>query len=710
MLDVVIGQTKNLLGQHQLVRSFRSANLSGTLYTGYPIIASADQMIVIDALLTCREHGLVVIDFLNAPDATNVALVRDRQDDLYTALNRKLLEYKPLVRGRQLAVTINVLTFVPYDQLAGRFDDVPMAGPATLLKSLREFEPIDHELLKLVNAAIQRVATIKPTTKRTNIARADSRGAIIQKIEKEIANLDQWQKKAAVECPEGPQRIRGLAGSGKTIVLALKAAYLHAANPDWDIAVTFHTRALYQQFRDLIRRFCFEHKNDEPDWTKLRVMHAWGSSRQPGVYSEIASANRLPVQNFTYAKTRFTAETGFEGICDELLSGLKGTQPRELFDAVLIDEAQDLPRSFFEVCYISARDPKRIVWGYDELQNLGAYAMAPPAELFGAGEDGQPCVPNLDSEEEAPKRDIVLPVCYRNTPWALTTAHAVGFGVYREAGLVQFFENADLWQDIGYHIRSGNLQPDQEVVLERRANSYPAYFMELLKPLDAVQWHSFESQESQAAWVAAEVHQNLTQDELKQTDILIVLPNALKARADASMIIGELDKFGISAHLAGVTSSLDRLYQEGSVAISGIYRAKGNEAAMVYILDADYALQPYITIRARNVLFTAITRSRAWVRICGCGAQMQILIDELEKVRAHEYRLQFKVPTDQELKRMRRIHRDKTVEEVARQRDAISNVEELLGMVETGELDPAEIPEELRRRLSMLLERSNDAQ
>lgn len=46
-------------------------------------------------------------------------------------------------------------------------------------------------------------------------------------------------KKAAFEIPEGPQRIRGLAGSGKTIVLALKAAYLHTQYPDMKIAVTF---------------------------------------------------------------------------------------------------------------------------------------------------------------------------------------------------------------------------------------------------------------------------------------------------------------------------------------------------------------------------------------------------------------------------------------------------------------------------------------
>jgi superfamily I DNA and RNA helicase len=709
MLDIVIGQTQNVLAQHQLLRALRNADLNGTLYTGYPIIASADEMVMVDALLTCRECGLVVINFLDPALVRDSAKIQAKQDDLYTALNRKLLEYKPLVPQRKLVVDINVLTFAPFDAQAQGLQDVPIAGPASLLNSLKDYAPISENLLHLVNAAIQRVATIKPATKRNNVVRSNSRGAIIQQIEKEIANLDQWQKKAAVELPQGPQRIRGLAGSGKTIVLALKAAYLHAANPDWDIAVTFHTRALYQQFMDLIRRFCFEHKNDEPDWTKLRIMHAWGSNRRPGVYSEIAGANNLPIQDLTYARLHFSSDTGFAGICDELLASLKlSSQPNEMFDAVLIDEAQDLPRSFFEICYLSARHPKRVVWAYDELQNLGAYSMAPPAELFGSRPDGQPNVPNLDSEEDAPKRDIVLPVCYRNTPWALTTAHAVGFGVYREKGLVQFFENTDIWRDIGYHIRSGSLEAGQVVELERASNSFPSYFAELLDSSDSVQWNSFKSQEDQAAWVAGEVQRNLTEDELKHTDILIVVTNPLTARRDASYILAELNKYGIPAHLAGVTSSLDRLYQEGSVAISGIYRAKGNEAAMVYILDADYTQLPYTTIRSRNVLFTAITRSRAWVRVCGCGSGMDVFVKELEAVKAHEYRLRFKVPTDQEMERMRKIHRDKTPAEVARQKDAINSVEGLLEMVEAGDLDPDEIPEPLKRRLGTLFGVGND--
>ena len=477
MLEIVRGRNeKNRLAQEALTGVIKDADLTGTLYFGYPIIATADQMVTIDALLTCREHGVVAIKFYGSDESPSAQGIEDREDDAYNAVYRKLLEYKPLVQKRELVIKVHVLTFGP-QQMKFEGAEVEVAGPDTILERLTVFAAISDEELKLVNAAIQRVTSIKPPAKRTNIQRPDSRGATLQAIERKIANLDQWQKRAAIECPDGPQRVRGLAGSGKTIVLALKAAYLHAANPDWDIAVTFNTRALYQQFTDLIRRFCFEHKNDEPDWTKLRILHAWGSSRQPGVYSEITKVNDLPISDFSSAKAAFGADRAFGGVCDELLAALNQKDViAPLFDSVLIDEGQDLPQSFFELCYLSTRNPKRIVWAYDELQNLGSYSMVPPSELFGKSSRGEPNVPNLDTPEGTARRDIVLPVCYRNTPWSLTVAHAIGFGIYRPGGLVQSFDNPGLWQEIGYHVVDGALAPGAKRGLGAKRNLVSSIF------------------------------------------------------------------------------------------------------------------------------------------------------------------------------------------------------------------------------------------
>ena len=140
-----------------------------------------------------------------------------------------------------------------------------------------------------------------------------------------------------------------------------KAAYLHAEHPDWRIAVTFQTRSLYQQFEDLITRFTFDQTDDKPDFTRLQVMHAWGSPSRNGLYSTVACHVGVPPRDFTYALTRYGRSDAFKGVCSELLaSDIALSEP--LFDAVLIDEAQDLPSDFFRLVYRFTRDPKRIIW------------------------------------------------------------------------------------------------------------------------------------------------------------------------------------------------------------------------------------------------------------------------------------------------------------------------------------------------------------
>jgi superfamily I DNA and RNA helicase len=706
MLEIVTGQRRNAAAERILVRTLEGIQLTGTLYIGYPIIGSTDEPVLVQALLTTLEHGVVVFEYAGEPTSADVIdQISERQNDLHAAIHQKLFAYRPLRAGRKLAIDVHVVTMTPVVPRAIAIDRATIiASPQSLATVLADFPPLTEEHFRAVNAAIQRISTIKPPNKRTKVTRNDSRGAIMQQIEREIANLDQWQKKAAIESPDGPQRIRGLAGCGKTVVLALKAAYLHARNPEWDIVVTFHTRALYQQFKDLIRRFCFEQLNDEPDWSKLRLLHAWGSARQAGVYSEIAAHNGLPVNDFSYARQKFTHATAFGGVCDELLIPMKQREPTQLFDAILIDEAQDLPQSFFELVYLSTREPKRVVWAYDELQNLGAYTMRPPSELFGLADASVPRVPDLQADETGAKRDIILPVCYRNTPWALTTAHAIGFGIYRKEGLVQFFDEPQLWFDVGYMETEGRLRAGERVTLARQPESSPIYFKDLLSPEDAVQCFKFGDRDEQAEWVATAVRNNITTDELDERDILIILADPLTARREAGRLIGALDKHGLTAHLAGVGASVDQLFQDGSIAITGIFRAKGNEAPMVYILNADYGSSRLTPIKGRNTLFTAITRSRAWVRLCGTGTGMDDIAAEIDSVRSNDFRLSFQVPTAPELKRLRKIHRDISKAEIDEAERIATTLSDAIRKIRSGDVSKDLLPKALRADLASLLD------
>jgi len=690
-LEIIYGSTRQ--SQKILVNmanALKNASIKGTFYIGYPVMASADSSMTIDALLVSQNPGLVAFRFVASTDED----YKDEQDRVYYVLEANLSRHESLRKRRELGVPINIVSIFPESDAPDAEEGFLVATPNTFVDVLSQAQGIDDgDLYRKLCAAVQRVTTIKPYKKRQNVSKEGSRGAVLKQIEKEIANLDRWQKEAAIETPEGPQRIRGLAGSGKTVVLALKAAYLHTQHPEWNIAVTFHTRSLYQQFKDLIERFTLEHMGDKPDWDRLQILHSWGSSYMEGIYSTTCNTIDMVPSNYLAAKSKYGTKRAFEGVCNELAAALGGRQ-FGLFDALLIDEAQDLPQAFFRIADSITKQPKRIIWAYDELQNLSDTNMASTPELFGRDL-------HLTNDQDAPKQDIILPVCYRNTSWALTLAHALGFGLFREAGIVQHFDQPGLWMDIGYVVEDGVLDEGNEVTLVRGPRSYPAFFPQLLTPEDALVPVCFDSKEKQYAWVAEQVRKNVEEDELDPDDILIILPDPITQKREYYDLRKQLDQFNLESGLAGVTNDRDMFTQSGSITVSGIYRAKGNEAPMVYIVNADSCAVGHEMIRLRNILFTSITRSRAWVRLCGVGSEMDGLQKEIDHVVNGNYKLTFRIPKEDELEEVRRINRDRTSQEKNKIRKAEKSLSEVLELIQEGVISPEAMPQlrELMRRL-----------
>ncbi|GGI33041.1 DEAD/DEAH box helicase [Bradyrhizobium guangdongense] len=710
-MDIVFGENSNTVAARSLQDALRRLEISGTLYLGYPVLSTADAKVFVDALLVSQSHGLIAFDLSSHvdphPNDDQIAEITERQNQIYASIYNKLNTHRDLRKGRSLGVTINVLTCHPSLERTIEEDDVVICPPNQLAEVLAEFEPVDEALLRPLNAAVQRVSTLRPLKRRENVTKIGSRGAILKKIEKEIANLDQWQNRGAIEYANGPQRIRGLAGSGKTVVLALKAAYLHARHPEWKIAVTFQSRSLYQQFRDLIRRFMFDQIEDEPDWSSLLVMHAWGSNRDQGVYSSICNLYDVGAMDWRTADAKYGSRA-FEGACDELNAVINQQGPKRLFDAVLIDEAQDFPTSFFRMIYNVVPSPHRIMWAYDDLQNLGDYEMRSEHELFGSDAAGRPLV-TLRNEADRPKEDIVLPVCYRNTPWTLATAHALGFGLYRPQGLVQMFEEPSIWPRIGYEVVKGRLQLGQPISVRRSPESYPSYFVDLLNPDDAIRCEAFNTADEQYAALADAIWTNIHEDELDATDILVVLPSAYTSRKTGASVMAALAARKVNAHLVGVTTSRDEVFSPNSVAVTHIFRAKGNEAPMVYIVNAEFCQVGFELSRKRNILFTGITRSRCWVRLFGVGPLMQALKDEVEEVRRRQFALEFTYPTEEELKKLARVHRDMTDEERKDWERKISDAGELFRAVIDGDLPLEALPPELQKSIIAVTRRGGDA-
>jgi len=705
MINIVWGSTDKPVASKRLAHILSAeADLEGTLYIGYPIIGTPEGSFPIDALLVSPTKGLVLFNVVEGKVLPDYV---EAQDEGFNKMQAKLLQHQTLIRKRKLLVDIHTVTFAPAIQQLELDDDHLLCNADNLVSSIDELDDFEPEVFPTLVSVIQAISTLRRGRKKRALHNQTSRGTKIKALEDSIANLDSQQSAAVVETYEGVQRIRGLAGCGKTIVLALKVAYLHARHRDWLIAVTFNTRSLKKQFENLITTFVLEQANEEPDWDKIRILNAWGApggADRTGIYYEFCRDHGVEYLDFGTAKNRYGSDKAFESACETALQGVKKFAPK--YDAILVDEAQDFAPNFLLLCYEYLKEPKRLVYAYDELQNLGNRSLPPVEEIFGKNTDGTARVVIHPPEAGKPKQDIILDTCYRNSRPVLSTAHALGFGVYRAKGLVQIFENKNLWFDIGYQETDGDIEDGELVTLSRTPKSSPE-FLEKHSPVeDLIQFKVFETEEAQTAWLVAEIERNLTEDELIPDDIVVINPDPLKTKDAVGEARRTLMQMGINSNLAGVTTIADVFTEPGTVTFTGIFRAKGNEAAMVYVINAQDcfgALLPRDVARVRNRLFTAITRSKGWVRVLGVGKAMSALKQEFEKAKAENFALRFVYPTEEERKTMMTVNRDMSKAEQDRSNKRRINFAEIIESLDSGESFIEDYPEEMVKKLEAFL-------
>ena len=282
--------------------------------------------------------------------------------------------------------------------------------------------------------------------------------------------------------------------------------------------------------------------------------------------------------------------------------------------------------------------------------------------------------------------------------------------MYRHTSLVQIFENKTLWFDIGYEAKEGEIEDGKPVTLIRTAKSSPE-FLEKHSPVDdLIQFEVFKTAEAQTAWLVAEIKRNLAEDELIPDDIVVINPDPFKTKDAVGAARQFLMQEGINSNLAGVTTIADVFTEPGTVTFTGIYRAKGNEAAMVYVINAQDcfgAPYPRDVALVRNRLFTAITRSKAWVRVLGVGKQMAALKAEFERAKAEEFALHFRYPTEEERKTMQTVNRDMSKTEQDRIARRRINFSEIIESLDSGESILEDYPEELVRKLEIYLARKS---
>jgi len=596
--------------------------------SNFPVFHTGDgELLITKLMIISRRYGVILIAPALLTDKSTSGQIQETIDHL-EAINSEVISklardkstrsHQHVVslifapnREKQLTTEFKVIystsDFLQYCKAAPNLD-----LPAD---SFRQMQAV-IELSKGIRQ--QRRRNLKDTPDATS-----SMGRLASDAEAEITTFDRHQKEVFTHEIEGPERIKGLAGSGKTVVLAYKAALLHAVYPGKQIAFTFYTKSLHQHITRLITEFHRKVADSDPDWETLQVMHAWGGRYETGFYYQVCREHLIAPLALSEA-ARMSADP-FDYACKQLTK----VQLKPMFDYVFVDEGQDFPSSFLRIAKEVTHGGK-LVWAYDAFQNIFDVKAPRAEEIFS----------DLKKEDLL---DRTLFKCYRNSTEILVTAHAIGLGIHGE--IAQMLDTKEYWEELGYKV-SGELKPGQTVTVTRPTENSLQAISKVSSKEEMVRACPFPEIGQEIDFVVKSIAADITVGELLPEDILVVVVDRNAASSYVNAIEQGLKKRNIlTNNVYGSNTSARVFVKPNHVTLGTVFRAKGNEAYVVYVVGTDALYTPSPNARSRNLLFTAMTRAKGWVRVTGLGSAAAPWKLEIEKALAETPSMTFVYPT-----------------------------------------------------------------
>jgi superfamily I DNA and RNA helicase len=247
---------------------------------------------------------------------------------------------------------------------------------------------------------------------------------ILDKVKQKILLFDGDQTRFVYQKPANKRvTIQGLSGTGKTELLLHKLKEVYVANPDSRIAFTCHNKILADSLRGRIPDFFnFMKVEEQIKWNeRLWCVNAWGSqnNKNSGIYSFVCTF-------YSIVFLRWSPSISFDFVCQKAIEEIKKLDNKEhAFDFMLIDESQDFPASFFDLCELVTENT-----------------------IYVAGDIFQSIFDDKVVSEIQP--DFLLSKCYRTDPKTLMFSHALGMGLF-ESPKLRWLEDNE-WNACGYLI------------------------------------------------------------------------------------------------------------------------------------------------------------------------------------------------------------------------------------------------------------------
>jgi superfamily I DNA and RNA helicase len=323
-----------------------------------------------------------------------------------------------------------------------------------------------------------------------------------------------------------------------------------------------------------------------------------------------------------------------------IFSKLNNSKLLTKYDLTLIDEGQDFPSSFYKVCYKITKN-RRIVWAYDDFQNIFDTVIQDEKETFGKDENQNYLVDFTKDENNL--QDIVLHKCYRNPRLALINAFALGLGIYNDR-VLQRLENNSHWIDLGFEVEKGNSADNTEMIVSRPIENSPIITNEYFKE-DSIQIEIFDDVTKEAEFICEQIINDIKIENLRADDICVIGLDNKHIKLYFDIIEARLIEKGILCfNLLTASNNNTNFTVQNHVTLTTLNKAKGNEAGMVYIVGTEYAFINKDYIIDRNKVFTAITRSKGWVTLTGFERANQCKM-EMQRLKENDNKFIFTQPS-----------------------------------------------------------------
>jgi len=452
---------------------------------------------------------------------------------------------------------------------------------------------------RIADPAKQRIAELLVSLLTGSIndierVKADLPDSLLDRVKRKILLFDGDQTRFIYERPEhSPVRIQGLSGTGKTELLLHKLRDLYVNVPDSKIAFTCHNKILAD---NLARRipdfFNFMKVEEQIAWTeRLWCFHAWGASNQSnsGMYRLICEVYGLKFERYSVYMT-------FDRACKEALEEIKKA-PRitPFFDFVLIDESQDFPDSFIELCQMVTRDTVYVAG--DIFQSIFDEKVAPTIDP-----------------------DYLLSKCYRTDPRTLMFAHAIGMGLF-EPSKLRWLEDPE-WQACGYIVQKaagGSLYRLTREPLRRFEDIDNGLPSVLLQSVAGPFWPTAGSHIVAAIKQLATEHPTLTPDDI---GIILLDPGNVAYNLADQLAISIPRELGWRVNKAHET----KRRQKGELFVSNRNNVKGLEFPFVICVSETISTG----YKYRNALYMTLTRSFIQSRLIVSAERNAVILPAIQ--------------------------------------------------------------------------------